>query len=432
MTLFVAVSMTWRSLPRELATYSFWIGGRAAGTRAAAKRATAAGFMARVSGRTAGAAGPAPSVTRRGRRTESFAPARVARYPRGRPVAPPEADAVNPAEVWLMTRPALLACALALLSPAAVVPAPLPKDTRPVIAPAVVNRLKPVGEVDHDVYRLIWGPRAGEVALLSFTRPAEVLDDRTLKPVRGPATGRPLIHMAMARDRSLAAWCENGTRVEVHDLKAGTEVAIETGQSQPSVAFSKDGKLLATGGYGARATLWDLPSGKRVRDLDAGGEGGLTVVFSPDGKVLAVGNRNYETRLYEAATGKLLHTLGKAQTQGLKFRPDGKVLAVGYVDGEVRLWDVGTGKLARSAPARVKEVYEVDWTPKGDVLVTAGREGKIVLWDPRELTVLRELESPEWVIQARFSPDGTRLWTAGGGMNSPADRKVVIWGLPDR
>ena len=155
-------------------------------------------------------------------------------------------------------------------------------------------------------------------------------------------------------------------------------------------------------------------------------------MFRPDGKVLAVGNRNHETRLYEAATGKLLHTLGKAQTQGLKFSPDGKVLAVGYVDGEVGLWDVGTGKLARSAPARVKEVYEVDWTPKGDVLVTAGREGKIVLWDPRDLTALRELESPEWVIQARFSPDGTRLWTAGGGADSPAGRQVVIWGLPDR
>jgi WD40 repeat protein len=66
------------------------------------------------------------------------------------------------------------------------------------------------------------------------------------------------------------------------------------------------------------------------------------------------------------------------------------------------------------------------------VLVTAGREGKVVLWDPRELKPLRELDSPEWVIQARFSPDGTRLWTAGGGTLPGTERKIVIWGLPDR
>ena len=175
-----------------------------------------------------------------------------------------------------------------------------------------------------------------------------------------------------------------------------------------------------------------VPSGKPVRTVDAGGEGGLTVTFSPDGTVLAVGNRNHTTHLYEVGTGKLLHSLDRAQTHGLRFSPDGKLLAVGYVDGTVGLWDVATGKLLRSAPARVQEVYEVDWTPRGDVLVTAGREGKVVLWDPKELKVLRELESPDWVIQARFSPDGTRLWTAGGGQTAGSERKVVVWGLPDR
>jgi WD40 repeat protein len=316
--------------------------------------------------------------------------------------------------------------------PPAVVAAPLPKDTRPVISAETVNRLKPVSEVPHDACRVVWGPKAGEVTLLSWTHPAEAFDERTLKPARHFEAGKLPIHMAVARDREWVAWCENTTTVEVRNLTADKAITIETGQSQPDVAFSPDGQLLATGGYGNKAALWALPSGKRVRDLDAGGEGGLTVVFSPDGKVLAIGNRNAETRLYEVATGKPLHTLGKAHTQGLKFSPDGRLLAVAYVDGEVGLWDVGTGKLARSAPARVKEVYEVDWTPKGDVLVTAGREGKIVLWDPRELTALRQLDSPEWVIQARFSPDGTRLWTAGGRMDSPAGRRVTVWGLTDR
>jgi len=328
----------------------------------------------------------------------------------------------------------LLQCTAALVCPAlATSAAPLPKDRKPVIGPETVNRLKPVGELERDIYRIVWGPKAGEVALLSFSQPAEVIDDLTLKPIRRLGAGRPLIHLAVAADRQTTAWIENGTRVEIHGSKADKPLVIETGMSQPDAAFSPDGRLLATGGAGIQAKLWELPSGKFLRALDAGGEGGLTVVFSPDGKTLAIGNRNDVPRLYEVATGKLLHTLlDKSMTQGLKFSPDGKQLAVGYVDGTVGLWDVNTGKLARSAPAKVEEVYEVDWTPKGDLLVTAGRQGKIVLWDPKELKALRELDSPEWVIQARFSPDGTRLWTAGGGIAPGTERKIVVWGLADR
>ena len=310
--------------------------------------------------------------------------------------------------------------------------APLPKDPTPVISAESVGRLKPVSELEKDVWRIVWGPQPGEATLLGWDRPAEVIDDRTYKLGRALAAGKKPIHMAVSADRETVAWSENSTRVEVVTLKTGKTLTIETEMSQPDVAFSRDGKLLATGGSGTQAKLWEPSSGKLVRTLDAGGKGGLTVVFSPDGKTLAVGNRNDTTRLFEVATGKLLHTLDKAMTQGIKFRPDGKVLAAAYVDGMVALWDVETGKQTRAALAQVKEVYVVDWTPKGDLLVTAGREGKVVLWDPKELKPVKELDAPEWVIQARFSLDGTRLWTAGGGMAAGPERKVVIWGVSER
>ena len=174
-----------------------------------------------------------------------------------------------------MSRTALGTCVLALVPLAAAPAAPLPKDTRPVISPETVGRLKPVGETAHDVYRLVWGPKGGEVAVLSFSQPADVLDDRTLKPIRQLGAGRPLIHMAVARDRETVAWCENNSRVEVHDLKTGKAVVtIETGQSQPSVAFSPDGKLLATGGYGKEAALWRCRPGSRSGPWTPAGRAG--------------------------------------------------------------------------------------------------------------------------------------------------------------
>jgi WD40 repeat protein len=117
-------------------------------------------------------------------------------------------------------------------------------------------------------------------------------------------------------------------------------------------------------------------------------------------------------------------------TQEIAFSPDGKVLACGYVDGNLGLWEVATGKQLHMVESGCKEVYSVDWSPKGDVLATSGHMGKIVLWEPTKLTRLVELESPQWVIQVKFTADGGRLLSAGAGDNTARDqRKVVVWSV---
>jgi WD40 repeat protein len=309
---------------------------------------------------------------------------------------------------------------------------PLGADPPPAISPANAERVRAVGELPRDAWEVVWGPVPGQLSLVSWEKPVQVLDAATFRPARALAAGLRVVHFAVAPGGNTVAWCENTTRVEVHDLRADKAVVVETKNSQPAMAFSPDGKLLATGGYGTDAKLWDAASGKLVRSFDAGAQGGLTAAFSPDGRLLAVGNRNDGTRLYEAATGKLSHALPRKMSHELKFSPDGRFLAVAYVDGTVALWDVGRGKLLHSRPAGVREVYTLDWSPKGDVLATAGLGGKITLWEPGGLTALKELEAPEWVIRVRFSPDGTRLLSAGGTATPSPERKVTIWAVSRR
>jgi WD40 repeat protein len=310
--------------------------------------------------------------------------------------------------------------------------APLPKQPQQTkITVENADRVRELSAVTQDVFRIVWGPKSGEVSFLAWETPADVFDASTFKPTRKLCADKKLIHMDVSSNRDLLAWCENSTQVEVQNLKSGKSMVIETNCQQPAMAFSPDGKLLATGGSGTEAKLWDVATGKLMASLDAGGEGGITTVFSPDGKMLAVGNRNHSTRLYDVATKKLLHTLDRQMTQELKFSPDSRTLAVGYVDGVVGLWDVAAGKLLRSNDSGAKEVYTLDWSPKGDLLVTAGREGKITLWEPKELKALKVLDAPEWVIQVRFSPDGMRFLSGGGGMMRGPDRKVTVWGLKD-
>jgi WD40 repeat protein len=175
--------------------------------------------------------------------------------------------------------------------------------------------------------------------------------------------------------------------------------------------------------------MWDPATGKKVRDFETDREGGLTPVFSRDGKYLAIGNRNSDPRLFDPATGKLLHVLPTKMTQEIRFNPASTMLATTYVDGSLGLWDVATGKSIATAKLKAEELYTVDWSPKGDLLVTAGLKAKIVIWDPKELKPLKELDAPDWVIRVRFSPDGSRIISAGGSQTGTADRKMTIWGL---
>jgi WD40 repeat protein len=321
---------------------------------------------------------------------------------------------------------------LGLLFLSAAPGAPLPEKQRPPITVENAEQVRPLSELPLDVWKIVWGPKRDELSFLSWEKPVEVLDALTYKSIRQVAADKKLVKFAVSPDRALLAWSENGTTAEVQDVRTGKVITIQTQNDQPAVSFSPDSKLLATGGYGTHAKLWDSSTGNLVRTLEAGREGGLTVVFSPDGKRLAVGNRNDSTRIYEVATGKLVHELPEKMTQELKFNPSGGKLAVAYVNGSIGLWDADEGKLLQVQPTGAEEVYTLDWSPKGDVLVTAGLKGKITLWETRKLIPLKELPAPEWVIQARFSPDGTRLFTSGGGAQRNSDRKVVIWGVANR
>src|SRR6185369_10466575 len=185
---------------------------------------------------------------------------------------------------------------------------------------------------------------------------------------------------------------------------------LDTGNSQPGVVFDPTGTMVVTGGYGTTAKLWSVSTGAPIRELDLGRQvGALTPVFNPDGTILAVGNRNSMTYLFEMSTGRLLHVLPKASSHGLAFDPTGMTLAVVYVDGSLVLWDTTTGQQKNKVEALANELYTVDWSADGSLLATAGYNTPVTLWSAEDLSILNELECPEWVFSLKFSPDGTRL-----------------------
>ena len=197
-----------------------------------------------------------------------------------------------------------------------------------------------------------------------------------------------------------------------------------TGRSVTTVAFSPNGKALATGGQGG-VTLWDTASGQMQTAWDPGGAGGsyvFSLAFSPDGKLLATGGSagTGTIKLWDAATGQLRASLKGHTTAvySVAFSSDGRTLASASRDGSMRLWDVATGQERISLKWPGGPIWPfVTFAPDDSSLVTGSPDGTVRILraatDLEAASPRRPFDSDDpddpWVLRLA----GHRLWTDG-------------------
>jgi WD40 repeat protein len=281
-----------------------------------------------------------------------------------------------------------------------------------------------------DVSHIAWNVQTDEVGLLGAEGPLEICSTDGFQRLRTFGEGRKLASFDFGPKVDVAAVGENSTKAFLVHLSSGKQIALETKNRQPVVNLSPDGRFLATGGWGNQVVLWSAVDGKQIRQVDNGAEGFLTPVFSPDGKVLAVANRTTLVRLFDVETGRLLRPLPFQSPCDLKFDPAGKRVAAAYADGFLGIWTVETGELLRIVKTSAEELGCVDWSPDGRILVSAGLNTPVTLWNAASLALLLEIDAPERVSCARFNPDGTRLIVAGGSALPGGERFLEVWGVP--
>jgi WD40 repeat protein/DNA-binding SARP family transcriptional activator len=194
------------------------------------------------------------------------------------------------------------------------------------------------------------------------------------------------------------------------------------------IAFSPDGRLLATAGNDGSMVLWDLARRAPIGPpLDPGGSV-TAVAFSPDGRTLAWGMGD-KVLLTRVPAGNMLYQLA-APGPGLRsfvgafaFSPDGKLLAVASLNGKVQLWDPHTGEVR--SPAWVAEdgaVTSMSFSPDGSVLATSGSEGTATLWEVgSRKRIGPPLTGPPSPGVAVLDPTGHTLATAF------EDGTVLLW-----
>jgi WD40 repeat protein/DNA-binding SARP family transcriptional activator len=275
----------------------------------------------------------------------------------------------------------------------------------------------------------------------------------------GPPSNSPLSHVpsqaVSPNGRLVATSLYDGTAT-LREIHGGDRIGRPlSGNSRAAInrmAFSPDGSLLAAAHEDGTATVWNVLTQDVVSRLEGGHQAAVyTVAWSPDGRLIATGGADGVVMIWDQATarvsgamlavrrpsgpfepepggpwGQLLPRSHPGLVNEIAFSRDGRWLAAAIATperGEVIVWRMPSRSLRYRLPADNLRALTVSISPNSRTLASAGREGKVRMWD---LTTGRPLSGPldghaGVVHSSAFSPDGSMLATAG------SDASPLLW-----
>ncbi len=258
----------------------------------------------------------------------------------------------------------------------------------------------------------------------------------------------PVTALSFARDGELISTASDGISLtwnlvplwKYERVIGGSDGASPFADRVESLAFSPDGKFLAVGGgepsRGGEIKIWDLRSGKTAEQSapvlacefpNIHSDTVLALAFSADGKFLASGAADKIARITDLASGKVVKSF-EGHTHhilGIAWSLDGRTLATAGADGVVKVWDVTSGDRKKNIEGYDKEVTSVRFVGAGDQLITSSGDNKVRLvgTDGKEVRTFADVA--DFVQSSAVTADGKTV--AAGGQ----DGVLRVWSIGD-
>lgn len=245
--------------------------------------------------------------------------------------------------------------------------------------------------------------------------------------------GEPCSSSSQPNDILAAAWSPDGKRFVSGD-NAGVARIWDINQDQPiatmvghrlgiwSIDWSPDGEHIATGSDDLTARIWDAQTGEAHWTL-SGHRNVMFVQWSPSGNQLATASRDSTARIWEVPHPARQFANHTGAINTVAWKADGSQIATTGSDRVVRIQEVNSGKIVRFFDRHPEQIVSMSWNHKDNLILSASRDGAILLWDPANGGIVHSIKAPEKITVAARSEDGVLV--AAGGFNAI----VRIWDI---
>ena len=231
------------------------------------------------------------------------------------------------------------------------------------------------------------------------------------------------------------AWSPDGKRIasasgdetaQVWDATSGDHLIRYTGHSDSvySVSWSPAGRRIASASYDKTVQIWDPTFGDHFYTYTGHTDWVWTVAWSPDGRLVASAGGDKSVQVWNAANGGLVNTFRghSAPVHFLAWSPDGKRIASSSADGTVQVWNAVNGIHLYTFQPYFTSIWSVAWSPDGKRIASACDNKTVQIWDAMNGDhIYIYYGHTDFVYTVAWSPDGKRIASSGD------DKTVQVW-----